>query len=81
MILQAKYDQKQEQKKDTILPYTNQPSWQDRTNQMYFKQKGIQNGGYNLIKNGHTNGTAVNYANNNSASYIPQKTKGNLLFV
>lgn len=80
-IFQAKYDQKQEEKKESILPYTNQPSWQDRTNHMYFKPNGIQNEGYSLLTNGHANGSAVNYANNNSYNYIPQKTKGNLLFV
>jgi solute carrier family 35 protein E1 len=70
----AKYDAKQAEKKETILPFS-QKSWQDRT-------------GYTVLQNGvgddfakPSNGTIVNGSNNNSFSYNAKATGGNLLFV
>ncbi|XP_044268003.1 solute carrier family 35 member E1 homolog [Tribolium madens] len=68
----AKYDAKQTEKKQTILPYS-QNSWQDRT-------------GYTVLQNGEAvkpvNGfTVVNASNNNSFVYNSKSSSSNLLFV
>lgn len=71
-LFQAKYDAKQVESKQTILPYS-QNSWQDRT-------------GYTILQNGDAakplNGfTIVNGSNNNSFVYNSKSSSSNLLFV
>ncbi|KAJ8920124.1 hypothetical protein NQ315_011781 [Exocentrus adspersus] len=69
----AKYDQKRKEKKETILPYS-QHDWQERSSALFPKE----NGGYVKLANGNANGVV---SNNNTFSYNPTITKGNLLFV
>ncbi|CAG9818572.1 unnamed protein product [Phaedon cochleariae] len=69
----AKYDQKQEEKKQTVLPYTHQ-NWQK--NSFLPKRSGVSNGVSKESYSDYSNGL-----NNNKFPYIPQTTKGNLLFI
>ncbi|KAJ8933200.1 hypothetical protein NQ318_008049 [Aromia moschata] len=72
----AKYDQKQREKKQTVLPYSHQ-SWQERNTLLYPNANGYANGDYSKFSNGHANGF-VNHSNNNVFS--PKVTKGTFCF-
>ncbi|CAH2005088.1 unnamed protein product [Acanthoscelides obtectus] len=76
----AKYDQRQKEKKETILPYNTQQGWQER-NSLLLKENGYLNGGLSEYSNGYMKKIEANQANNNTYSFIPHATKGNLLFV
>lgn len=74
LIFQAKYDAKQTQMKQTLLPF-NQKSWEQKK-------------GYHVFspRNGVLNGNAykpaiINSTNNNSFVYNTATSNSNLLFV
>nr|CAI5857332.1 unnamed protein product [Callosobruchus analis] len=77
----AKYDQRQGEKKETILPYSTQQGWQDRNSLLYPKENGFRNGGLCEYSNGYMKKLEDVSANNNTYNFIPQATKGNLLFI
>nr|CAH7727612.1 unnamed protein product [Callosobruchus chinensis] len=77
----AKYDQRQGEKKETILPYSTQQGWQDRNSLLYPKENGFRNGGLCEYSNGYMKKLKDVQANNNTYNFIPQATKGNLLFI
>ncbi|VEN43547.1 unnamed protein product [Callosobruchus maculatus] len=77
----AKYDQRQGEKKETILPYSTQQGWQDMNSLLYPKENGFRNGGLCEYSNGYMKKLEDVQANNNTYNFIPQATKGNLLFI
>ncbi|KAG5876678.1 hypothetical protein JTB14_023433 [Gonioctena quinquepunctata] len=72
----AKYDQKQEENKETILPYTHQ-SWRERNNLLNPLNNGISNG----KSSAYLNGSATSNSYNDKLNFTPLKNKGNLLFI
>lgn len=74
----AKYDQKKQQEKETVLPYADKSWQQDKISYTPIK---YQNGSvHSEYMNGYSNGDLNGLNNNFSYNSRTMRTKGNLLF-
>nr|XP_023019273.1 solute carrier family 35 member E1 homolog [Leptinotarsa decemlineata] len=76
----AKYDQKQAENKQTVLPYTRE-TWRERNNIIYPLSNGMSNGNAVGKSYPYTNGTVSGRSHNEKLDFTPIRNKGNLLFV